>query len=68
MNVVLNGQTVALDEGASLLDALAFLDVKPNAKGVAVAVGLDIVRRQDWAETLLSEGAEIEVVSAAQGG
>lgn len=68
MNVRLNGKTVTLDDGASLLDALATLGVDQDSKGVAVAVGLDIVRRKQWPETTLSEGVEIEVVTAAQGG
>ncbi|MFT6395964.1 MAG: sulfur carrier protein [Bradymonadia bacterium] len=68
MNLLLNGQPLTLDEGASLLDALATLGVTEDSKGVAVALGLDIVRRQEWSKTMLAGGAEIEVVTAAQGG
>lgn len=68
MNVLLNGQPLTLDGEPTLLDALATLDVTADANGVAVALGLDIIRRAEWATTKLSEGDEVEVVTAAQGG
>lgn len=68
LRIRLNGTPAELPAGATVVDALASLGIEADAKGVAVAVGLDIVRRADWATTVLEEGAEVEVVTAAQGG
>jgi sulfur carrier protein len=37
-------------------------------RGVAVAVDGELVRRADWPQTPLAEGARVEVVTAVQGG
>lgn len=68
IRVRLNGREVELPAGATLLDALALLEIAPDQKGVAVALGLDVVRRADWGNTELADGADVEVVTAAQGG
>jgi sulfur carrier protein len=49
-------------------DLLGRLDVPPDARGVAVAVDAEVVPRGAWASTPLAEGAEVEVLTAIQGG
>lgn len=41
-------------------------DTKPQ--GIAVAVGDDVVPRDDWARRLLADGDAVEIVTAVQGG
>lgn len=66
MQVRINGEARELADGASVLDALAVLGA-PRV-GVAVAVDGAVVRRADWPATVLPEGAQIEVLTAVQGG
>jgi sulfur carrier protein len=54
----LSGQTVA--------ELLGALDLP--ARGIAVAVNGEVVRRADWPGARLSEGDRVEVLTAAQGG
>jgi sulfur carrier protein len=37
-------------------------------RGIAVALEGEVVRRADWSETRLRDGAQIEIVTAAAGG
>ncbi|BBX98465.1 sulfur carrier protein ThiS [Mycobacterium lacus] len=65
MIVVVNDQRIEVDERttvAALLESLGFPD-----RGVAVALDFAVLPRSDWATTL-SEGAQLEVVTAVQGG
>ena len=65
MRVTVNGEDVALDENATvttMLDTLGFPE-----KGIAVALDWSVLPRSEW-DTVLSDGAKVEVVTAVQGG
>ena len=47
---------------------LAARDIAPKGRGVAVALNGAVVRRADWATTMLNAGDTIEIVRAMQGG
>jgi sulfur carrier protein len=66
--VELNGGAVELSDGASLADAVAAAGAADEARGVAAAVDGEVVPREDWGSRALTEGAEVEVVRAVQGG
>ena len=66
--ILLNGDTVALHDGASLLDALRRIGVDMHTKGVAVAVDGEVVPRTHWEAFALHDGARIEALTAMQGG
>lgn len=68
IRVALNGEARELEDGATVADAVALLGVPPDARGVAVAVDREVVRRADWAETPLATGARVEILTAIQGG
>lgn len=68
MNVQLNGEWRDVAEGATVADAVALLGVPPDARGVAVAVDREVVRRGAWAQTQLTAGARVEILTAIQGG
>jgi sulfur carrier protein len=65
MKVIVNDEEIQLDQQttvAGLLDHLGYPD-----KGVAVAVDWAVLPRSRW-QTVLSDGAHVEVVTAVQGG
>jgi sulfur carrier protein len=68
MKVVLNGGDAVLEDGATVAAAVASLDLPASGRGVAVAVDAEVVPRGEWAQTLLYEGARVEILRAIQGG
>jgi sulfur carrier protein len=54
--------------GTSVAGLLDLLDLPQRDRGVAVAVDAAIVPRAAWGTTLLSDGDEVEVLVAVQGG
>ncbi|GAB7040632.1 MULTISPECIES: sulfur carrier protein ThiS [Catenuloplanes] len=64
MRVTVNGDE--RDLAGTVADAVA--ELTGAHRGVAVAVNGEVVPRGRWAETPLSDGDRIEVLSAAQGG
>jgi sulfur carrier protein len=68
MTITINGTRRELPEGATLASMVASLDNAPEGRGVAVAVGGEVVPRAQWSKTELHDGATVEVVVAVQGG
>lgn len=66
MNVVLNGEPLALDAPCSILDLLEHQQL--TARRVAVEVNGEIVPRSEHGSTTLSDGDRIEIVHALGGG
>ena len=67
MNVSLNGEPVTLADEATVADAVALLSIAA-VRGFAVAVDAEVVPRGEWERHPLRDGAQIEVVTAMQGG
>ena len=65
-SVVLNGDVRELAEQATVADAVAACGAPP--RGVAVAVGGEVVARGEWESRRLSDGDRVEVLQAVQGG
>ena len=65
MKVTVNGAEVDVADQATVTDLLARLGIVQ--KGIAVAVDWTVLPRSRW-DTILSDGARIEVVTAVQGG
>ncbi len=68
MNVRLNGEAREVEAGATVSALVALLDVPAQARGVAVAVDGEVVRRADWPAREVSAGARVEVLHAIGGG
>lgn len=68
MKVVLNGEEKQLPDRSSVSRVVALVGASQGERGVAVAVGGEVVPRAEWEERILSEGDAIEVVHAVQGG
>jgi sulfur carrier protein len=66
MDVVINGRPHRAASSMSLAEAVALLTDAQT--GVAAAVNGDVVRRSVWEATPLSDGDEVEVLTAVQGG
>jgi sulfur carrier protein len=64
--VRLNGQVRELPDGSTVVQAVTALTEAPT--GVAAALNGDVVPRGSWAATALTDGDQVEVVTAVQGG
>ena len=63
---LVNGESHDVAQPDSLLGLLLGLGVDPEK--VAVELNREIVRRPDWATTMVSDGAQLEVVQFVGGG
>jgi thiazole synthase len=68
MTVELNGESLALPEGATVAAAVEASGAPAGRAGVAVAVDGEVVPRSEWEATVLREGQKVEVLVAIQGG
>lgn len=69
MEIKVNGEPITLPDGQTgLLDMLALIGVSPEQTGIAVAVNMELVPRGEWAQTKISGGDQLEVITARQGG
>jgi len=68
MIVTVNGGDRELDSGATVASLLSELGAPDGGRGVAVAVGGEVVPRSVWGSTELAAGARVEVLIAVQGG
>jgi sulfur carrier protein len=66
--IKLNGQDCELQAGATVAAVLARLELSPQARGVAVAVDGEVVPRAQWESFALADQAQVEVLTAMQGG
>ena len=68
MRVILNGEQHDLRDGATVIDAVDASGAPGSRAGVAVAVDGEVVPRSEWTDHALSEGQQVEVLQAVQGG
>jgi thiazole synthase len=68
MRVELNGEPVALPEGAAVTLAVEASGTAGDQRGLAVAIDGEVVPRSEWDRTRLREGQKVEVLAAIQGG
>jgi thiamine biosynthesis protein ThiS len=66
MKLIINGQEQKFDAALSLASLLQRLGMKQDR--VAVELNREIVRRELWAETQLSDGDKLEIVHFVGGG
>lgn len=65
MKVIVNDEAVEVDDQTTVSGLLDHLGIPE--KGIAVAVDWSVIPRSQW-DTVLTDGAKIEVVTAVQGG
>ncbi len=68
MNIVVNGESQVVPENCTVAGLVTAVSSAPDGRGVAVAVGGEVVPRLAWEFTELVEGARVELVAAVQGG
>lgn len=66
MTVVLNGKTIAVAEGITLVQLLT--DERIDTANTAIAVNNVVISRNRWAEFTLSDNSKILLIKATQGG
>lgn len=66
MQIVVNGETRSLDDGATVADLVRLLQLAPER--VAIEVNGQLVRRVNHTETPLREGDRVEIVTLVGGG
>ena len=66
IDALVNGEPWQLPTGTTVADVVARLSAEP--RGIAVALDGSVVPRTNWAATPVPAGAQIEVLTAVQGG
>lgn len=66
MRITVNGGPEEFS--GSIADLLEHRLGERRPQGVAVAVGDEVVRRDDWPDRPVRDGDEVEIVTAVQGG
>lgn len=67
--IVINGEASQIEGGLTVHALLERLDLPdPQWRGVAVAIGDEVVPRGEWASSVVPDEARVEVVRAVQGG
>ncbi|HLK70204.1 MAG TPA: sulfur carrier protein ThiS [Bryobacteraceae bacterium] len=66
IDITVNGEPHAAQEGQTILGLLQQLQLEPSR--VAVELDRRIVRQPSWNETILKPGSQIEIVQFVGGG
>ena len=66
MIITVNGETTTIADNATVADLMA--ERQLTSAGTAVAVDAAVVPASQWATNTLAEGAEVDILTAVQGG
>jgi sulfur carrier protein len=66
--VIVNGERHELPDGATVETVVRSSGAPEDGRGVAVALDGEVVPRAAWRSTRVSEGQQLEVLHAVQGG
>ncbi len=66
IEIVVNGKPQHVPEGLNVAGLLTFLKVDPER--VAVELNRSIVRKPEWGNAMVGEGANVEIVWFVSGG
>lgn len=66
MNVTLNGNTLQLKAGISLLNLLELKGIE--LKTIVVEYNYNILSKEEWGTTVIKENDKIEILSFVRGG
>ncbi|MCX8163898.1 MAG: sulfur carrier protein ThiS [Aquificaceae bacterium] len=68
MKVVVNGEELKLQEGATLEQLLKIMNIPVKPLGLAVAVNEEVIPKSKYSECKLKEGDKVEIVNIVGGG
>jgi sulfur carrier protein len=66
VQVIVNGEHREVDSGETVFGLLKALEIEPDR--VAIELDRKIVKRAQWNETFLRDGAQLEIVQFVGGG
>jgi sulfur carrier protein len=66
MTIILNDKPYETPEGTSLVTFIESLGLKQH--GIAVAIDYEVIPKDQWAETILSDKLELMLIQAVSGG
>jgi thiamine biosynthesis protein ThiS len=66
ISIVVNGEVRPVSQRSTLLDIVKMLGLKPDR--IAIEKDRTIVRRPEWATTLVEPGSQLEIVQFVGGG
>ncbi|MDV6031111.1 MULTISPECIES: sulfur carrier protein ThiS [Pirellulaceae] len=66
ISITVNGRRVEIDSEMSVEQLLDTVDVPPNY--LAVEINADVVPRETYADTIVRDGDDVEVVTLVGGG
>lgn len=66
ISITVNGEPVSIDSEMSVQQLLDTVDVPPNY--LAVEVNANVVAREQYADTIVRDGDQVEVVTLVGGG
>ena len=66
MEVILNDKSYSVKENTSIADFIEELGLKPE--GIAIAINYEVVPKEQWAKTILTDKMELMLIHAASGG
>jgi len=67
MDITVNGKPINIDQGTTVSQYLETLGFS-GRNSIAVALNKEIVQRESYAQTPLSDGDQLEIVKAIGGG
>jgi len=66
MKINLNNKVYEVDEGTCLSAFIDSLDI--GKEGIAIAISYEVIPRDRWNETILSENMDLMLIRAVSGG
>jgi sulfur carrier protein len=66
MTILLNNKPHEVMEGTSLASFIESLGLQPQ--GIAVAIDYEVIPKEQWTETILSDRLELMLIHAVSGG
>ena len=66
MKVIINGENRDIDENITVLNLLKELGIEE--KTMAAAINMEVVKKENWENTKISEGDKIEFLHIVGGG
>ena len=68
MTLIVNGKEKTFERSLTLQTLMSQLDLQTDRKGVALCLNMQVIPKESWESTELSDGDKIEIVIAAPGG
>lgn len=68
MNVIVNGEAMALETGTTVADVVTRSGHDRSGRGIAVAINGEVVPKSEWPVRPVEESDKVEVLAAIGGG